>query len=410
MTLNFPLNTILVAGVYTRPIVESVKKLGLNAIAVDYFGDYDLAKTADDLFSVSELKRKDKPEEATGEILFKLTQEALEVHDVDAVLLSSGMEHYPENVKRLEKRTELIGNKSSQLSFCRDKERIFDTADELGIPHPPIKLAQTTGRALRVAEDIGYPVVLKTPQGGGGIGVRLASSPEELETHFEKLAPRRGGVVYVQPYIRGVDASASVLSNGSEAKCLTVNRQIIGDERLGVPRRFGFCGNIVPLATEREYLSQIAEYSQMICSEIGLVGSNGVDFVISEDGPYLVEINPRFQNSFDLVERALNINLVEEHFLSSRGKLNIYGKPNNCHVKLIIYARQGFRTPDLTRFRNVVDIPWEDSIVERRKPICSVIKSGEDRRKTIREAYELAGKIQNFCQSREISSSPISPS
>jgi len=386
------LKSVMVVGVNTRPIVKSAKALGFRAIAVDCFGDVDLAAIADVLFSV----RPSEQEPLKGlkrPSLFELALNAIETHEVDAILLTSGMEHDLKRVEELRQRAEVIGNDVARLKLCRDKLRLFRIVSKLGITCPGTERVRKLGEALRAAERIGYPVVLKPAFGGGGIGIRLAESPEEIERGFKwVLAAGDGKTAYVQDFIRGIDASASVLSNGGEAKCLTVNEQIIGDKRLGSPRPFGYCGNIIPLAAKREHVAKIAEHSEELCSELGLVGSNGVDFVLAEE-PYLMEVNPRFQNTIDCVEGLLGINLVKEHIRSCRGKLGRYRKPKGYSAKLILYAKGDVKIPDLTRFPDVVDIPRENTTVAKGRPVCSVLKFGKVRRNMVADAYRAASKV-----------------
>ena len=396
----------MIAGVNTRPIVKSAKALGLKTIAVDSFGDVDLAECADVLFSPKGLERGTL-KGVKRPSLFKLSLKALELHDVDAILLTSGMEHDPMHIRELGKRAEIIGNRVTHMELCKNKEKLFRIADRLGIPHPFTKRVRRLEEALKIAGDNGYPVVLNPAYGGGGIGIKLVGSPRELELSFRKvLSAGDRRTLYVQQYIRGIDASASILSNGDEAKCLTVNEQIIGDERLGAPRRFAYCGNVIPLK-KREFACEIAECSEAICGGIGLVGSNGVDFVLS-DRPYLMEINPRFQNTIDCIERLVGINLVKEHIRACRGELGEYAEPKGFSAKLILYAKRNFNVSDLTKFSDVVDIPREGSIIRRGKPVCSVLKFGEQRREVVADAYALADEVKrSFSRCEPCSTFPL---
>ncbi|MBA7504071.1 Carbamoyl-phosphate synthase large chain [subsurface metagenome] len=389
---TLPFNSIMVVGVNTRPIVKSAKALGLKTIAVDCFGDVDLLECADAVFSMRSAKLKVQPKSSKGPSLFQLSLQALEAHNVDAILLTSGMEHNSVFIGELGKRAKIIGNDTTRLETCENKEKLFRIADKLGIPYPLTRRVRKQDEALEVARDIGYPVVLKPAVGGGGIGIKLARSPDELERSFRRvLLVGDNESLYVQQYIRGIDASTSILSNGDEAKCLTVNEQVIGDKRLGVPGPFGYCGNVIPL-NKPEFESEIAEYSRVICEEIGLVGSNGVDFVLS-DRPYLMEINPRFQNTIDCVEGLIGINLVEEHIRSCKGELGKYRQPDGYSVKLILYAKGDFELPDFTKVQDIVDIPRPGSIIIKGKPICCVLKFGKSRHGVIAEAYDSASKV-----------------
>ncbi len=379
----------------TRPIVKSAKALGLKTIAVDSFGDIDLLECADVVFSLRSPDIKVQPKGLRRSSLFQFSLQALEVHDVDAVLLASGTENDPAFRGKLSKRAKVIGNDSTNFEICKNKEKVFHIADKLGIPHPFTRRVRKLDEALVAARDIGYPIVLKPAFGGGGIGIELVKSPDELERSFGNVLKYGDGKsLYIQQRIQGVDASASILSNGDRAKCLTINEQIIGDRRLGVPRPFGYCGNVIPL-NKPKFEGEIVEHSRAICEKIGLIGSNGVDFVLS-DRPYLIEINPRFQNTIDCVEGLLGINLVKEHIYACNGELGEYGRPKGYSVKLILYARRDTQIPDLRKIPGIVDIPLKGSFVRKGHPLCSVLKFGESRDRTIADAYSLASMIQKL--------------
>lgn len=392
-----PLKTILIAGVNTRPIVKSAKKLGFETIAVDRFNDIDLRKYADHLYSLENVIRKGKIDKFRKEKYFELIHGALESHNVDAVILTSGLEHEYEKIRKLEKRTSIIGNESDRLKFSEDTEKLFSLADKLGIPHPDTEKVENLDEALQAAADIGYPVLLKPSRSGGGIGIRLAEGSREVEDDFDEVTEKDPeGNVYVQQYIRGINASASVISNGKESRCLSVNEQIIGDKSLNVPRKFGYCGNIIPLSAEDGITSKISKYSETICSEFGVVGSNGVDFIIG-DKPYLVEVNPRFQNTIDMIEGSFDLNLLKMHIESTEGKLPEKKDLKRSSTKLIIYAKRDMRAPKLNRLSTILDIPRKNSKIEKEEPICSILKFGEKRDKTTEEAYKLARKVQQKC-------------
>lgn len=379
-------DSVLVVGVNTRPIVKSAKALGLRVVAVDCFGDVDLLACADEVFSM-----RAPAEAGPRRSLQELSLIALEAHEVDAILPTSGTEHDPGFLKKLSERAQVIGNKTSSIQTCEKKEKLFRVADELGIPHPRTERVRGLDRALEKAEEIGYPCVLKPAFGAGGIGIKLARSPGELGRFFERVKSfGNGRDVYVQEHLEGIDASVSVLSNGAEARCLTVNEQIIGDGRLGVPRPFGYCGNVIPL--NHELARKIAAQAEALCGEIGLVGSNGVDFVLSDE-PNLIEVNPRFQNTIDCIEGLLGINLVEEHIRACDGSLGEYGEPNAYSAKLILYAKEEVTAPDMTRLRGIVDVPREGSTIRRGSPICSVLNFGKSRARVIENAYRMARRV-----------------
>ncbi|MFQ6054182.1 MAG: ATP-grasp domain-containing protein, partial [Candidatus Bathyarchaeia archaeon] len=153
---------------------------------------------------------------------------------------------------------------------------------------------------------------------------------------------------------------------------------------------------IVPLEVGSPTLRACERIVDKLSSRFELRGSNGVDVVISEDGvPYVVEVNPRFQGTIECVERALGLNLVRMHvnaciggFLPPRLRT-----PSTFFTRLILYAPERAAAPDLTRFRDVRDIPLPGVIIEGGEPICSVITEGRGRSTSLSRAYSRAGSI-----------------
>ena len=395
---------ILVAGVNTRPIVRSAKKLGIEVIAIDIFGDRYVSRHADRfLVSRDESNGGSGPRE-----IFRLCFEVLDSGDPDVAVLSSGMEHDLKRLEELGERIEIAGNEPSQIEPCGQTEKLFDLAEDLDIPHPKTMNVCTESKAIEAAEKIGYPVLLKPPRGGGGIGIEFIEDETDLKDSFRNQKSVYDEDLIVQEYILGDDVSTSVLASGDESRCLTVNEQIIGEENLGVPRKFGYCGNVVPCSKERYIENLIRDYSESLCSELGLRGSNGIDFVVS-DKPYLIEVNPRFQNTMDLVEGVLSINLLKEHFRALEGRFKENLSVKKSSAKLIVYSSEDISAPDISRFDDVVDVPKKGSLVKEGDPLCSVLKFGSGREKVVEEAYGTVREVQRFCYSSSRSSSDIEP-
>jgi predicted ATP-grasp superfamily ATP-dependent carboligase len=376
------LHSLLVIGVDNVSLAASAKKAGYQVFAVDHFGDQDLKRVCQESLSVI----KQRPGKSCGylssdfspEILLQLTKALLERYEIDAILLSSGLDDSSDILFELNELVPILGNHPSIIKKIREKIKFFNELDCLGIPHPETAVAADPEEAREEAKEIGYPVVVKPSSGFGGAGVRKAENSRELKRAFRK-ASLLDKKVLVQEYISGTHASASLISSIKGAVTLTLNEQLIGMRELGQRAPFGYCGNVVPLSAPRTVVEACKSVVERIAQHFGLVGSNGIDFVLSEEGiPYVIEVNPRFQGTLECVERVLRMNIVEAHVKAcvDGGLPTISKQASVFCARFILFAPQRLVAPELNIFEGVSDIPRPRVILEEGEPLCSLVIEG----------------------------------
>ena len=124
--------------------------------------------------------------------------------------------------------------------------------------------------------------------------------------------------------------------------------------------------------------------AEEIIAKLGLVGSNGVDFLLTEKGPVVVEVNSRFQGSLDTVEMAAGMNVFQAHLQSFLGMLPERPAPPRCTAgRIIVYAPR-----DLTIEADLVrdwtaDVPGKGSRIAADDPILSILALGSSRDEVI---------------------------
>lgn len=239
----------------------------------------------------------------------------------------------------------------------------------MDIHSPNSIIAKDLEDAREAAKSIGPPVIIRPTKGGGGHGIHLAKNLNEVEKIFQLLSNQRK--IMIQEYVKGKDASCALLSSGKSALAVSVNEQLIGIPELGA-KDFIYCGNIVPLTAEKQICDKIKSCSEALCELLNLKGSNGIDFVIHKDEPYLMEINPRFQGTLECVEMVSGLNMVETHIKACNGIL-----PKEIHtnkgyaVKNILYAKHDFIMPEIT-IPEVFDITKPRTFVKKGTPVCTI--------------------------------------
>jgi hypothetical protein len=390
---------VLVIGVDVVSIAVSAKNAGYKVYAVDYFGDQDLQLVCQDSHSILHQRRGQTcgwlNKNFNAEEFLQRARSLLRDNPIEATLLASGLEDHPKILAELNEKAPIIGTHPDIIRWVRDKTKFFKELTRLGIPHPKTSIVEEPIEAKKQAKDIGYPVIMKPFRGFGGTWVRKAQNSNKLEEAFQEIS-LLGEEILIQEYIPGMPVSASILSSTKEAVVLTVNEQLLGMHEIGQRAPYGYCGSIVPLSIDKKTECECEQVAKKTVLHFKLVGSNGVDLVISKGGePYVMEVNPRFQGTLECVEQVLNLNLVEVHVnasvhgvLPKRTKKDLFF----C-TRLILFAINRSKVSDLRGFKGISNIPFQGVIVEEGEPLCSIMAKGENRASSMKKAKRIAESV-----------------
>jgi len=385
-----------VVGLNPRAVAQAAKSLGFTVYLADYYADVDTENSVDMIFSLQkDPKQPDKAEEYTPSRLVDFAIEKLE-GKVDFLLPTSGVGCTPELVRKLEKHFDVIGNGWKAVRKVKNWNGLKKTLDSLGIQYPDTIVARSSKfKGIRKAvEKLDYPVVVKPVL--KGIHLELIRGDDDLKLYLDHLNLDDRELL-IQRYIKGTDISSSVLGGSGSATAISVNRQLTGFQEFGVRTELTYCGHLVPL----DYVGnkEIEALSEEIISRYGLLGSNGVDYVISNDEIYFMEINPRFQDTIECVGKYRGLNLVEEHISAIDGDLKRPEfKSDKCFGKAIIFADEKIRVSGLSTAKNIADIPPDNTIIQPHEPVCSVFAEGENNRDVleglIRQSYAIQRSLR----------------
>ena len=397
--INSEVHSLLVIGIDLVSLANSAKKAGYQVYAADYFGDLDLQSVCVRFESIIQQKPakscNNLESDYKPEAFLKLAESLLQENEIDAILLSSGLDDCYDILCELNDSVPILGNSPETVRCVRERARFFEELERLGIRHPETAMVTEVDEAKKIAAEIEYPVVMKPSRGFGGVGVRIAGNPRELKREFQKVPMFDDGIL-IQKHVAGTHSSISFLASYNDAKILTINEQLIGMPDTFQSAPFAYCGNIVPLHSANPVSEECEHLTKKIASHFGLVGSNGVDLVISkENKPYVIELNPRFQGTLECVERVLGINLVKAHINACiHGSLSIVQKKDYAfNTRLILYAPSPVTVPDLTIFEEARDIPFPGTVIEKEAPLCSIVTDGDSRDNSLQKAKKLAEVI-----------------
>jgi predicted ATP-grasp superfamily ATP-dependent carboligase len=390
---DIQIKRLLVVGIDATSVSLSASRAGFEVYGVDYFGDLDLKRHCKASSSLREqgifFDSRDFSSKENMQGLARIAGKITSEHEVDGILLASGLEDYPDIVGELQDLSDIIGNGPEAMERARDWKSLFREMRRRGISYPETEITKTLDEAKKASRDIGYPIVMKPSKGSGGMGISLIRTPEELEKKYQ-LNILGDEEMLIQEFIRGINASASIIATDAEASILCLTEQLIGDQKLGQREPFGWCGNIVPLDAPAEIVKESIESVKKIIEGLGLVGSNGVDFVLSDSGvPYIVEVNPRFQETVECVENHLDTNIVLDHInacLRNRFPQRLSGR-KEYWARLVLFATRRSHVKRVFEEKAIRNIPPLDTIIDVGEPICSIILNGIDRSSILTEGY-----------------------
>ncbi len=372
---------ILVAGFSVRHIACSAARAGYSVVAADAFCDLDLVKCASETFQLDQ----NCAEQALQALVKNVSP--------DAVVLGPGLEEARVRGARV------LNNPPERAALVSDKLWLARWLERKGFPF--IK-TQASADADRIsASDIDFPAVVKPRKGAGGVGCRLVGSHADLSR--AKLSRTDLGLeeeMIIQEWVEGRPASVSVISDGLEACAVAANEQIIGATFAGA-EDFRYSGNITPLEPDCPGLIDMAEE---IVAGLRLVGSNGVDFLLTEKGPVVVEVNPRFQGSLDTVELSIGLNIFKAHLDAFEGILpkRPLPVPKRVAGRIIFYAPKDLRIGAeqlMGGFADslacgLTDIPKPGSYIKGGDPIASLLATGKSRTDVLKLLMDGAAKLR----------------
>ncbi|MCC7558074.1 MAG: carboxylate--amine ligase, partial [Methanobacteriaceae archaeon] len=99
-----------------------------------------------------------------------------------------------------------------------------------------------------------------------------------------------------------------------------------------------------------------------------------VDMIYDHGELKIIEVNPRFQGTFECAESSLGINMVDAHLQACEGNLINLPKPQKFAVKMIVFARNRSIVRDIN-FKGVYDLPHPQVIIEKNEPVATVLQS-----------------------------------
>ena len=271
---------VLIFGASCRAAAFSALRAGLRPRCADYFADRDLA-------AVCQFDRIDSRRPRRG---FLSLAESL---PASCWFYTGGFENHPAWVEQIARKHELWGADAARPSrMVRDPIWVAALLQEHGIPFPAVRRDP-----LGLPRDESW--LLKPLRSGGGRDIRPLTAKVDQSS----------GPVYFQERIDGPSFSALYIGEPDGSRLVGVTQQLLGTA--GSP--FVYRGSIGPWPISEALAVKLRRLGDVLARASGLLGWFGVDYVLRDDDPWPVEINPRYTASVEIHELALGRALLCDH-------------------------------------------------------------------------------------------------
>ncbi|NLE73762.1 MAG: carbamoyl-phosphate synthase large subunit, partial [Actinobacteria bacterium] len=202
----------------------------------------------------------------------------------------------------------IIGTSPDTIDLAEDRDRFGRIMIELGIPMPQAGMASTLDEALAVADEIGYPVIVRPSYVLGGRGMEIVHDRDMLARYVAAavdVTPERP--ILIDKFLENaLECEADALSDGTDAFVPAVMEHI---EYAGVHSGDSACV-IPPVGIPAAHIATIEEYTRRIATTLGVVGLMNIQYAIADEVVYVLEANPRASRTVPLVSKVCNVQMA----------------------------------------------------------------------------------------------------
>jgi acetyl-CoA carboxylase, biotin carboxylase subunit len=303
-------------------IIWTCKEMGIKTVAVHSEADREAlhVRFADEAVCVG------PPPSALSYLNIPSIISAAEVTNVDAIHPGYGFLAESATFAKIceDCNIKFIGPRADVIAMMGDKVEARRTMEAAGVPilpgsPDPIESAE---EARKFANEIGFPIIIKAAAGGGGRGMRIVRSHDELENNLETaqaeaLAAFKNGAVYIERYIeRPRHIEIQVLAD-EHGNCIH-----LGERECSIQRRHQKLLEEAPSpAITEDQRQKMGAVAVNACKEIGYSSAGTFEFLLDEDGSfYFMEMNTRIQVEHPVTEMVTLADIVRNQIRIASGE------------------------------------------------------------------------------------------
>ena len=245
----------------------------------------------------------------------------------------------------------IIGTSERNMDRAEDRKEFDEALNNCGILRPKGSTIFTVDEAKKVANELGYPVLVRPSYVLGGQGMAIAYDDKEIEGYvneINKIAQEHP--ILVDKYILGKEVEVDAICDGEDVLIPGVMEHL---ERAGI--HSGDSISVYPTQTiSKENEAEIIDYTKKIAKELNVIGMINIQFIISNGKVYIIEVNPRSSRTVPYISKVTNLPMIEiatrvmlgERLKDLKYGVGLYRKSEYTCVKMPVFSFEKIKNAD----------------------------------------------------------------
>ncbi|OOZ41744.1 carbamoyl phosphate synthase large subunit [Solemya pervernicosa gill symbiont] len=203
----------------------------------------------------------------------------------------------------------IIGTSPDSIDLAEDRERFQQMIDKLGLRQPPNRTARNPEDAVRLAEDIGYPLVVRPSYVLGGRAMEIVFNESELRTYMrDAVKVSNESPVLLDRFLDdAVELDVDAICDGEQVLIGGLMQHI---EQAGVHSGDSAC-SLPPYSVSAEIQDELRRQVTVMAKELKVIGLMNTQFAIKDNDVYVIEVNPRASRTVPFVSKATSRQLAK---------------------------------------------------------------------------------------------------
>ncbi|CAN1506743.1 carbamoyl phosphate synthase large subunit [Sphingomonadaceae bacterium] len=197
----------------------------------------------------------------------------------------------------------ILGTSPDAIDLAEDRERFAALINKLNLKQPENGIARSRDEAIKVADTIGYPVLMRPSYVLGGRAMEIVDTQAQLENYIQTAVIVSGdSPVLIDSYLRdAIEVDVDALCDGDEVVVAGILQHI---EEAGVHSGDSAC-TIPPYSLQADIIAEIRRQTELLAVNLHVRGLMNIQFAVKDNEVYLIEVNPRASRTVPFVAKAI---------------------------------------------------------------------------------------------------------